>query len=280
MAFLSSSKKNQLLAALPDYVLQRWLPQLDWVFMPLGQVLNRSGSVLSHVYFPVTAMVSLIYVTQSGASTGIASIGYEGMVGVEAIMAGQSMPGRAEVHSEGYGFRLSAAIVKKECAGNSPTMQLLLRYTQALSVQISQLAICSRHHCVEQRLSSWLLWQFDQLQTHEIAQTHERIANLLGVRRESVSEGLCKLQKQGVLRYNRGHVLVENRIALKKKCCECAHAIKLAYADVSVNGVANEHITIHSPYRDHVTHEPRHSAESILHQRSAQPVLARLMSSP
>lgn len=276
MAFSSLSKNNKLLAALPDSVLKHWLPQLDWVFMPLGRVLCEPGLKLSHVYFPVTAMVSLIYVTQSGASTGIASVGCEGLVGVEVVMAGESMPGRAEVQSEGYGFRLSAAVVKNACADNRETMQLLLRYTQALSVQIFQLAVCSRHHCLEQRLSSWLLWQFDNLQTQEIAQTHERIANLLGVRRESVSEGLCKLQKLGALRYNRGHISVENRIALEKQSCECAHVIKLAYADVSVNGDANEPRTIYSLYRGQVMHEPRHLAEFIRHWSTAPPVFASL----
>ena len=280
MAFSTNCKNNKLLAALPDPVLQRWLPQLDWVFMPLGQVLCASGSLLSHVYFPVTALVSLMYVTRSGASVGMASIGCEGLVGVETIMAGQSMPGRAEVHSAGYGFRLSAATIKRECAGNTTTMQLLLRYTQALSVQISQLAVCSRHHRLAQRLSSWLLWQFDQLQAHEITQTHERIANLLGVRRESVSEGLCQLQKLSVITYNRGHISVENRIGLEKKSCECVRIIKLAYAQVGVEGVANEHKPLYSPYRDHATHEPRHLAEFVQHGRSSLPVLPARSPSP
>ena len=237
MAFSSSSKNNGLLAALPESARQRWLPHLEWVCMPLGQVLHESGQLLSHVYFPVTAMVSLIYATKSGASSGVASIGCEGLVGVEAFMGGQSMPGRAVVQSAGYGFRLSAALVKKEFEGNSRTMQLLLRYTEALLVQIAQLAVCSRHHSLEQRLSRWLLWQFDHLNAAEISATHERIANLLGVRRESVSEGLGKLQNRGVIRYCRGHISVENRIGLEKQSCECAHVIKLAYEHLPTSDV-------------------------------------------
>ncbi len=237
MAFSSSSKKNRLLAALPDSVLQRWLPQLEWVCMPLGRVLHGSGQLLSHVYFPVTATVSLIYATSSGASSAVACIGCEGLVGVEAFMGGHSMPGHAVVQSEGYGFRLSAALVKKEFEGNSLTMQLLLRYIEALLIQIAQLAVCSRHHSLEQRLSRWLLWQLDHLHASEILATHERIANLLGVRRESVSEGLGKLQNRGVIRYSRGHISIENRIGLEKQSCECAHVIKLAYEHLPTSNV-------------------------------------------
>jgi CRP-like cAMP-binding protein len=237
MAFSSSSQKNRLLSALPNSVRQRWLPQLEWVCMPLGRVLHGSGQPLSHVYFPVTATVSLIYATSSGASSAVACIGCEGLVGVEAFMGGHSMPGQAVVQSEGYGFRLSAALVKKEFEGSSLTLQLLLRYTEALLVQIAQLAVCSRHHSLEQRLSRWLLWQLDHLHASEILATHERIANLLGVRRESVSEGLSKLQKLGVIRYGRGHVSVENRIGLEKQSCECAHVIKLAYEHLPTSDV-------------------------------------------
>jgi hypothetical protein len=140
MAFSSSSKNNRLLAALPESARQRWLPHLEWVCMPLGQVLHESGQLLRHVYFPVTAMVSLIYATSSGASSAVASIGCEGLVGVEAFMGGQSMPGLAVVQSEGYGFRLPAVLVKKEFEGSSPTMQLLLRYTEALPVATTRLS--------------------------------------------------------------------------------------------------------------------------------------------
>ena len=229
MPFSSSSKQNRLLAALPDSRRQRWLPKLEWVFMPLGRVLHGSGLLLSHVYFPVTATVSLIYAMNSGASSAVACIGCEGLVGVEAFMGGHSMPGRAVVQSEGYGFRLSAALVKEEFESNSATMQLLLRYTEALLAQIAQLAACSRHHSLEQRLSRWLLWQVDHLHACEILATHERIANSLGVRRESVSAVLGKLQTGGVIRYSRGHISIENRIGLEKQSCECAHVIRLAY---------------------------------------------------
>ena len=229
MPLSSSNKNNQLLAALPESTRQRWLPKLEWVFMPLGRALHGSGQFLSHVYFPVTATVSLIYVTKSGASSGVAFIGSEGLVGVEAFMGGQSIPGRDVVQSEGYGFRLSADLVKKEFESSNPTMQLLLRYAEALLVQIAQLAVCSRHHSLEQRLSRWLLWQLDHLLAREIFATHERIADLLGVRRESVSEGLSKLQTRGTIVYRRGHISIENRVGLEIQSCECAHVIKLAY---------------------------------------------------
>jgi CRP-like cAMP-binding protein len=225
----SRSQNNLLLAALPDSVRQRWLLQREWVFMPLGQVLHESGQLLGDVYFPVTAMVALICVTKSGASSGVASIGCEGLVGVEAFMGGHSMPCRAVVQSEGYGFRLSAALVQKEFDSNRSTMHLLLRYTDALLSQIGQLAVCSRHHSLEQRLSRWLLWQFDHLHASAISATHERIANLLGVRRESVSESLSNLQNRGAIRYCRGHISVESRQLLERQSCECAHVIKRAY---------------------------------------------------
>jgi CRP-like cAMP-binding protein len=229
MPLLSRSKNNQLLACLPDCVRQRWLPQLEWVFMPLGQVLYRSGQHLSYVYFPVTAMVTLICITADGSSSGIASIGYEGLVGVEAFMDGHSTLGDAVVQSEGYGFRLAAALVKKDFQANHATAQLMLGFTDTLMVQIAQLSICNRYHSVEQRLCSWLLWQLDHLNTCEIFSTHERIAGLLGVRRESISEGLCKLQKLGVIKHTRGYISSENRIGLEKQSCECANVIKLAY---------------------------------------------------
>jgi CRP-like cAMP-binding protein len=260
MAFSSSSKNNRLLAALPESARQRWLPHLEWVCMPLGQVLHESGQLLRHVYFPVTAMVSLIYATSSGASSAVASIGCEGLVGVEAFMGGQSMPGLAVVQSEGYGFRLPAVLVKKEFEGSSPTMQLLLRYTEALLVQIAQLAVCGRHHSLEQRLSRWLLWQFDHLHASEISATHERIAKLLGVRRESVTESLSKLQKLGVIGYSRGHISVENRIRLEEQSCECAHVINLAYEHFPTSSVGTARVSSasavatapHKPWREAV----------------------------
>lgn len=240
MLYSSSSRNNRLLAALPESVRERWLPKLEWVYMPLGQVLHEPGQLLSHVYFPVTAIVSLIYVTGSGASSGVASIGNEGLVGVETFMGGRAMPCRAAVHSTGYGFRLPAALVNRGIEECGATLKLLLRYTEALRVQIAQLAVCNRHHSLEQRLSHWLLWQLDHLNSGEISATHELVSSLLGVRRESVTEGLCKLQNRGLIHYSRGHIAVINRTGLAKRSCECTHVIKLAYGRLSVGDIGTK----------------------------------------
>ncbi|MGL5631653.1 MAG: Crp/Fnr family transcriptional regulator [Azovibrio sp.] len=220
---------NQLLSALPETEWQRWLSQLEWVQMPLGQVLCESGDKLSHVYFPTTAIVSLLYVMENGASAEIAVVGYEGIVGVSLFMGGDSTPSRAVVQSAGEGFRLKAGILKEEFNQAGPVMHLLLRYTQALITQTAQTAVCNRHHSLDQQLCRWLLLSLDRLTNNELVMTQELIANMLGVRREGVTEAALKLQKAGLIRYARGHISVLDRQGLEKRTCECYVVVKKEY---------------------------------------------------
>jgi CRP-like cAMP-binding protein len=222
-------KKNRLLAVLPDAELQRWLPQLEWVDMPLGQVLYESGSTLSHVYFPTTAIVSLLYVMENGASAEIAVVGNEGIVGISLFMGGESSPSRAVVQSAGQGWRLKAQMMKEEFNRAGPVLHLLLRYTQALITQMAQTAVCNRHHSLDQQLCRWLLLSLDRLQGNELVMTQELIANMLGVRREGVTEGALKLQKAGLIRYARGRITVLDREGLEQRTCECYAVVKKEY---------------------------------------------------
>src|SRR5581483_8434987 len=186
---------NQLLTALPEDDRQRLLPQLEWIEMPLGQVLYESGRSLSHVYFPTTSIVSLLYVMENGASAEIAVVGNEGVVGISLFMGGESTPSRAVIQSAGEGFRLKARAIKEEFNRAGSAMHVLLRYTQALITQMAQTAACNRHHSVDQQLCRWLLLSLDRLQGEELVMTQELIANMLGVRREGVTEAAGKLQK-------------------------------------------------------------------------------------
>jgi CRP-like cAMP-binding protein len=222
-------KQNQLLAALPKGETQRWLPHLESVDMPLGSVVYESGGTLSHVYFPTTSIVSLLYVLESGASAEIAVVGNEGIVGVSLFMGGGSTPSRAVVQSAGRGFRLKAALMKVEFDRAGPALHLLLRYTQALITQMAQTAVCNRHHSLDQQLCRWLLLSLDRLQGSELVMTQELIANMLGVRREGVTEGALKLQQAGLIRYARGHITVLDRAALEKRSCECYAVVKKEY---------------------------------------------------
>jgi CRP-like cAMP-binding protein len=221
--------KNSLLAALPTFIRKRWLPQLEPVQMGLGEVVYESGATLSHVYFPTTAIVSLLYVLQNGASAEIAVVGNEGIVGVSMFMGGKSNPSRAVVQSAGHGFRLRAEIVEEEFGRTGPVRHLLLRYTQALITQMSQTAVCNRHHSLDQQLCRWLLLSLDRLQGDELVMTQELIANMLGVRREGVTEGALKLQNAGLIRYVRGRITVLDRAALEKRTCECYAVVKKEY---------------------------------------------------
>ena len=214
---LNGSRKNQLLAALPDMEWHRWLPQLEPVDMPLGLVLYESGATLSHVYFPTTAIVSLLYVMENGASAEIAVVGNEGIVGISLFMGGESTPSRAVVQSAGKGFRLKAQVVKEEFNRAGPVLHLLLRYTQALITQMAQTAVCNRHHSLDQQLCRWLLLSLDRLQDNELVMTQELIANMLGVRREGVTEAALKLQQDGLIRYARGRITVLDRPAIEKR---------------------------------------------------------------
>ena len=222
-------RKNQLLAALPAAEWDRWLPQLESVEMPLGQVLYESGTTLSHVYFPLTAIVSLLYVMENGASAEIAVVGNEGIVGISLFMGGESTPSRAVVQSAGNGYRLNAQTMKEEFNRAGPVLHLLLRYTQALITQMAQTAVCNRHHTLDQQLCRWLLLSLDRLQGNDLVMTQELIANMLGVRREGVTEAALKLQKVGLIRYARGRISVLDRAGLEQRTCECYAVVKNEY---------------------------------------------------
>jgi CRP-like cAMP-binding protein len=212
---------NRLLAALPAADLERWRVHLEWTEMPLGQVLYESGSTASHVVFPATAIVALLYVTESGASAEIAMVGNEGLVGTSVFMGGGSTPGRAVVQSAGHCFRMKAQALKEEFEHCPEVMRLLLRYTQALISQMAQTAVCNRHHSVNQQLCRWLLFSLDRLPGNELRLTHELIAHMLGVRREGVTESAQKLQRAGLIRYSRGRIQVLDRPGLERLSCEC-----------------------------------------------------------
>ena len=222
-------KQNQLLAALPPTEWKRWLPQLEAVDLPLGEVLYEPGNTLSHVYFPTTAIVSLLYVMENGASAEIAVVGHEGIVGISLFMGGESTPSRAVVQSAGHGFRLPSQAIKGEFSHSGPVMHLLLRYTQALITQMAQTAVCNRHHSLDQQLCRWLLLSLDRLEGFELVMTQELIANMLGVRREGVTEGALKLQQAGLIRYARGRITVLDRPGLEGRTCECYAVVKKEY---------------------------------------------------
>jgi CRP-like cAMP-binding protein len=226
---IDNPKANQLLAALPADECLRWLPQLEPVEMPLGLVLYESGAKLEHVYFPTSAIISLLYVMEDGASAEIAVVGKEGIVGVSLFMGGESTPSRAVVQSAGWGFRLRAAVMKEEFNRAGPVLHLLLHYTQALITQMAQTAVCNRHHSLDQQLCRWLLLSLDRLEASELVMTQELIANMLGVRREGVTEAAMKLQKAGLIRYIRGHITVLNRSGLEARSCECYAVVKQEY---------------------------------------------------
>ncbi len=226
MGITSELKRNHLLAVLPPESLARWLPDMEAVDMPLGQVLYESGVTLRHVYFPVTSIVSLLYVLEDGSSAEIGVVGNEGLVGISLFMGGGSTPSRAVVQSAGKGFRLPADAMKLEFERSGPAMHLLLRYTQALITQIAQTAVCNRHHSLDQQLCRWLLLSMDRLSGNELVMTQELIANMLGVRREGVTEAALKLQRAGLIQYARGHIQVLDRPGLESRCCECYAVVK------------------------------------------------------
>ncbi len=226
---ITEMKKNQLLAALPDADFARWAPLLEPFDMPLGQVLHESGSPMAHVYFPTTSIVSLLYVLQNGASAEIAVVGNEGIVGVSLFMGGETTPSRAVVQSAGRGFRLKSQVLKSDFEKAGPVMHLLLRYTQALITQMAQTAVCNRHHSLDQQLCRWLLLSLDRLTGNSLVMTQELIANMLGVRREGVTEGSLKLQEAGLIRYSRGHIAVLDRKGLERRTCECYVVVKREY---------------------------------------------------
>lgn len=238
MPTLRDLRNNHLLAALPPAEWGRWASQLEPVQMPLGQVLYESGVALGYVYFPITSIVSLLYVMENGASAEIAVVGNEGLVGVSLFMGGESTPSRAVVQSAGTGCRLKARVMREEFDKAGPVMHLLLRYTQALLTQMAQTAVCNRHHSLDQQLCRWLLLSLDRLQGDELVMTQELIANMLGVRREGVTEGALKLQKAGLIRYARGHMTVLDRPGLEARTCECYAVVKREYERLLPPGLA------------------------------------------
>ena len=221
--------KNRLLAALGEEEWRRFQPLLEPIDLPLGHVLYESGKTLSHVYFPTTAIVSLLYVLENGASAEIAVVGNEGLVGVSLFMGGGSTPSRAVVQSAGHGYRLKAKDMKDEFGRGGPVMHLVLRYTQALITQMSQTAVCNRHHTLDQQLCRWLLLSLDRIEGSELVMTQELIANMLGVRREGVTEGAAKLQNADLIKYSRGHITVLDRVGLEHRTCECYAVVKKEY---------------------------------------------------
>ena len=229
MALTADPRKNHLLAALPEAEWQRWLPQLEPVYLPLGKVLYESGNKLTHVYFPTTSIISLLYVMEDGASAEIAVVGHEGIVGISLFMGGQSTPSRAVVQSAGGGLRLKASLMMEEFNRAGPVLHLMLRYTQALITQMGQTAVCNRHHSLDQQLCRWLLLSLDRLPSDELVMTQELIANMLGVRREGVTEAAGKLQEAGLIQYRRGHITVLDRKRLEQRACECYAVVRREY---------------------------------------------------
>jgi len=225
----AQARDNDLLSALPPTEAQRWAPLLEPVALKLGQVLYESGVRMDHVYFPTTAVVSLLYVLENGASAEIAVVGHEGMVGISLFMGGETTPSRAVVQSAGLGLRLRGQAVKEAFERGGPVMHLLLRYTQALITQMAQTAVCNRHHSLDQQLCRWLLLSLDRLNGSELKMTQELIANMLGVRREGVTESALKLQAAGLIRYARGHISVLDRAGLEARSCECYDVVRKEY---------------------------------------------------
>ncbi len=226
MSLADSPKQNHLLAALPVADFERLAPHLELVPMLLGESLYEPGTRLQHVYFPTTAIVSLLYIIESGLSAEIAGVGNEGILGISLFMGGESTPSSAVVQTAGHGFRLKAELLKIEFGRFGPTMHLLLRYTQALITQMAQTAACNRHHSIAQQLCRWLLLTLDRLPSSELIMTQDLIAAALGVRRESITEAAAKLQRAGFVRYRRGHIAVLERSGLEAGACECYTVVK------------------------------------------------------
>ena len=221
-----SPQRNHLLAALSPEERDRLFPHLRLVTMPLGKVLYESGDVQRYVYFPTDSIVSLLYVMESGASAEVSVVGNEGVIGIALFMGGETTPSRAIVQSAGHAYRLIGQRLKDEFHRSGGMQLLLLRYTQALITQMAQTAVCNRHHSVDQQLCRWLLLSLDRLSSNELIMTQDLIANMLGVRREGVTEAAGKLQKLGVIRYSRGRITVLDRPQLEQLSCECYGVVK------------------------------------------------------
>lgn len=226
MQATSTPRQNHLLAALSDETFGRLQAHLERSNLPLGKALYESGDTLRHVYFPVDAIVSLLYVMENGASAEISVVGNEGLVGIAVFMGGESTPSRAVVQSAGHAYRLPGQQLKDEFNRHEEMLLLMLRYTQALITQMAQTAVCNRHHSIDQQLCRWLLLSLDRLQGNELTMTQELIANMLGVRREGVTDAAGKLQRLGVIEYSRGHIKILDRARLEALSCECYAVVK------------------------------------------------------
>jgi CRP-like cAMP-binding protein len=224
-----SPKGNRLLAALPEESYQALSEFLEPVVLPLGMALYESGGAQGFVYFPTSSIVSLLYVLEDGSSAEIAVTGCEGLVGIALFMGGETTPSRAVVQSAGHGYRLKAAVLKKKFEAGGALQLLLLRFTQALITQMTQTAVCNRHHSVDQQLCRWLLLSLDRLPANDLVMTQELIANMLGVRREGVNEAAGKLQADGLIEYSRGRITVLDRTQLEQRVCECYSVVKREY---------------------------------------------------
>jgi len=227
MSITPTPQQNYLLGALPTAVQERIFPFLEPAPMPLGKVLYESGAPERHVYFPTDSIISLLYVMENGASAEISVVGNEGLVGIALFMGGESTTSRAIVQSAGFAYRLLGKRFKDEVNRHGDLLFLMLRYSQALITQMAQTAVCNRHHTIEQQLCRWLLLSLDRLPANQLIMTQELIANMLGVRREGVTDAAGRLQKQGVIEYRRGHITVLDRPKLEQLCCECYAVVKL-----------------------------------------------------
>ncbi len=225
----ADARQNHLLAALPEPQWRQWQPHLEPVDLPLGQIVYEAGDTLSHVYFPTTAIVSLLYVMQDGQSAEIAVVGNDGVVGVSLFMGGESTASRARVQSGGGAYRLSAALMKEEFNRGGPVLRLLLRYTQALMTQMMQTAACNKHHSLDQQLCRWLLLSLDRLQGTEMLMTPELIANMLGVSPDTATAGADRLAAAGLIEYAAGRIRVLNRGGVERRSCECYEVVRREY---------------------------------------------------
>ena len=246
----NSPQQNHILVSLPVADYARLLPDLELLPMPLGWVLYESGDQIGHLYFPTTSIVSQLYVMESGASAEIAITGNEGLVGISLFMGGESTPGRAVVQSAGNGYRLKADIMKREFALGGQLQHLALRFTQALITQKAQTAVCNRHHTLDQQLCRRLLLSLDRLPSNELVMTQELIANMLGVRREGVTEAAGRLQADGLIHYSRGHITILDRAKLEDRACECYAVVKKEYGRLlptRINSAADRASTFQRP---------------------------------
>ena len=226
---LNDPRQNRLLAALSDAEVERLLPALEPVHWRTGQVLSESGAPFTHVYFPTTAIVSLLYVTQDGGSTEVAVVGNDGVVGVTLFMGGNVTPSQTVVQTSGYGFRMREEAVRAEIDRAGPTLHMMLRYAQAMIAQVAQTAMCNRYHTIDQQLARRLLLGLDRSPSDDLVMTQEALAHLLGVRREGVTAAALKLQSAGVIRYSRGHIAVLDRSRLEHHSCECYRVVRKEY---------------------------------------------------